>query len=119
VPLHNGHLIYYVGETGRIFGARMREHYTEHAAAMYHVYSPAEFARGEKIMLWPGRFDVKDRKSEKECIANYAHLCEPIREMTYILRFFLAPLSCQDRIRRRIEAAIAETLFGLPEHFWA
>jgi hypothetical protein len=114
VPLRDGHLIYYVGETGRSFGTRLCEHYTEHAAAMYHVYSPAEFARGQKVALWPGRFDAMHRKSEKECIANYAHLCEQIREMTFILRFFLAPLSCKDRIRRRVEAAIAQALYVAP-----
>jgi hypothetical protein len=46
---------------------------------MYHVDSPTEFARGEKIVLWPGRFDAQDRKSEKECIANSARLCGLIR----------------------------------------
>jgi hypothetical protein len=63
VPLRDGHLIYCVGETGRTFSARLQEHYMEHAAAMYHVYSPAEFARGEKVALWPGLFDATHRKS--------------------------------------------------------
>lgn len=114
VPLPEGQLIYYVGETGRTFRARLYEHYTEHAAAMYHVYSPAEFARGEKILLWPGRFDATNRKFEKECIANHAQFCGPIREMTYILRFFLAPLACSERMRRRVEAAIAQALYNTP-----
>jgi hypothetical protein len=114
VPLRAGHLIYYVGETGRNFGTRLLEHYTEHAAAMYHVYSPAEFARGEKVALWPGRFDAAHRKSGKECIAIYSQLCAQIRELTFILRFFLAPLSCEDRIRRRVEAAIANALYAAP-----
>jgi hypothetical protein len=39
VPLEHGHLIYYVGDTGRTFAVRMDEHYTQHAAANYHVYS--------------------------------------------------------------------------------
>jgi len=114
VPVRDGHLLYYVGETGRSFGARLLEHYKEHAAAMYHVYSPAEFARGEKVALWPGRFDAVHRKSAKECIANYPQLCEQIRGLTFILRFFLAPLPCEDRIRRRIEAAIAKALYAAP-----
>lgn len=114
MPLQHGHLIYYVGETGRSFRLRLREHYTEHAAAMYHVYSPAEFARGEKIVLWPGRFDATDRKSVKECIVNYANLCEHIRQMALTLRFFLAPLSCEERVQRRIEAAIAHSLYAAP-----
>ena len=116
VPLPEGHLIYYVGETGRSFAERQAEHYKEHAAAMYHVWSPTEFARGEKVELWPGRYDrdVTHRKSIKECIANYSRLSEPILKMAYILRFFLAPLSCDTRIRRRIEAAIAQSLYVTP-----
>ena len=77
VPLEEGHLIYYVGETGRGFGTRLQEQYMQHATAMYHVYSPSEFARGEKVALWPGRFDPSDRRSVPECIANYSHLCGP------------------------------------------
>jgi hypothetical protein len=114
VPLEQGHLIYYVGETGRSFSARLHEHYTEHVASMYHVYSPAEFARGEKVALWPGRFDATQRKSVKECIQNHARLCDQIREMTFILRFFLAPLCCDKRTQQRIEAAIAQALYAAP-----
>lgn len=114
VPLPDAHLIYYVGETGRDFGSRLLEHYTLHAAAMYHVYSPQEFARGEKVALWPGRFDVFDRKSVTDCIASHPRLYEPIRELTFMLRFLLAPLSCEHRIRLRVEAAIANTLYAAP-----
>lgn len=114
VALPEGHLIYYVGETGRSFGTRFREHYLEHAAAMYHVYSPAEFACGEKVALWPGHFDAMHRKSEKECITKHGELCEQIQKMTLMFRFFLAPIYCEDRIRRRIEAAIAQALYAAP-----
>ncbi|MEI7902674.1 MAG: hypothetical protein WCK89_20680 [bacterium] len=114
VPLREGHLIYYVGETGRNFRTRLLEHYMEHAAAMYHVYSPAEFARGEKVALWPGHFDTAHRKSAKECVLNYSQFCKQIGELTYILRFLLAPLACEERIRRRVEAAIAKALSDTP-----
>jgi hypothetical protein len=80
---------------------------------MYSVYSAAESARGEKVPLWPGHFGPSG-KSEKECIANYPHLCEHIRDMMLVLRFFLAPLSCDTRIRQRIEAAIARSLYDTP-----
>ncbi len=114
VPLPDGYLIYYVGETGRTFRDRLFEHYTEHASAMYHVYSPAEFARGEKVMLWPGRFDMECRKSKRECVAAYTELYGPIWEMTRMFRLFLTPLACDTRIRRRIESAIANALYATP-----
>jgi hypothetical protein len=114
VPLPDGHLIYYVGETGRSFEIRLRQHYEELVSARYHVYSAAEFARGEKAMLWPGHWDVADRKSCEECKANCERLTEPIREMMLAIRLFLAPLSCDKRTRQRIEAAIAQPLYAMP-----
>lgn len=115
VPLpDDNHLIYYVGETGRSFEIRLRQHYEELVSARYHVYSAAEFARGEKVALWPGRWDVKYRKSDDECRANCARLSDSIREMMLVLRFFLAPLSCDKRARQRMEAAIALALYDAP-----
>jgi hypothetical protein len=114
VPLPDGHLVYYVGETGRSFEIRLRQHYEELVSARYHVYSASEFAGGEKVMLWPGRWDVTDRKSDAECQTNAERLADPIRSMMLVLRFFLAPLSCDKRTRQRIEAAIAKPLYRVP-----
>jgi hypothetical protein len=114
VPLPDGHLIYYVGETGRSFDVRLRQHYEELAAARYHVYSAVEFARGEKLCVWPGHWDATDRQSDEECQANCARLSEQIQEMMLAVRFFLAPTTCDKRIRRRIEAAIAQGLYATP-----
>ena len=87
----------------------------EHAAAICHVYEPEAFARGEKVMLWPGRFDASNRKTVRECIENYPRLSEPIAEITRLMRFFVAPLACEERIRRRSEAAIALALYAAPD----
>jgi hypothetical protein len=117
VPLQNGYLIHYVGETGVSFGARLRQKQSEYDAAMYHVYSPAEFAHGEKVPLWPGYWGDEhgaNRKSKEDCRANRERLSEPIQQMASILRFFLAPLSCNDRIRQRIKTAITLPLYDLP-----
>ncbi len=114
VPLPDGHLIYYVGETGRSFNIRLRQHYKELVCARYHVYSAVEFARGEKLALWPGHWDVADRKSDEECRANCDRISGQIQEMALVLRFFLAPLSCDKRTRQRIEAAIAKPLYAVP-----
>jgi hypothetical protein len=112
MPLDMGHLIYYVGETERSFRARLFEHYIQHAAGTYHVYSSQEFARGEKVQVWPGRFDRSCRKFEKETILAYHELSQHIWAMTLMMRFFLAPLTCEQRTRKRAEAAIANALYG-------
>ena len=115
IPWEEGHLIYYVGETGRSFEVRLLEHYVEHAACMYHVYSPAEFSRGEKVELWPGRYDSLNRKSAQGCIDQYPRLCAPIAELTLLYRLFIAPLEAEARERRRVEAAIAAHLYAQPD----
>jgi hypothetical protein len=117
VPLQNGYLIHYVGETGVSFGAGLRQKYREFVAAKYHVYSATEFARGEKVTLWPGYWGDEggaNRKSKEECRANRERLSEPIQQMASIQRFFLAPLSCNDQTRQRIKSAIVLLLYDLP-----
>lgn len=114
VPLPEGHLVYYVGETGRSFATRLREHYLEHAAGMYHLYEPDAFARGEKSMVWPGLWDREDRKTVQECIEAYPQLAPTIAKMTSVLRFFLAPMDCDQRTRKRVEGALARALYEAP-----
>ena len=113
VPRPGGHLIYYVGETGRTFEGRLVEHYKEHASGFYHLYSPSEFANGEKRLVWPGRYDRHDRRSDVDCIGQYAQLTTCITELTKLYRFHLAPLELDTRLRRRVEAAIALWLYDV------
>jgi len=114
VPTSEGHLVYYVGETGRSFAVRMRQHFEELSAARYHIYSAFEFAIAHKIEVWPGRYDVLNPKSDDDCRAVCSQLRGPIQAMASMLRFFLAPISCDVRIRRRIESAIAQLLYRTP-----
>lgn len=107
-----GVLIYYVGETGRSFVARMREHYKEHAAGFYHLHDPAAFARGEKSLVWPGAYDNRDRKSPEECMAAYLEIAPVAAELAGLYRFFLAELDVDRRLRERVEAALANQLYG-------
>ncbi len=111
VPLSEGHLIYYVGETGRSFRERLLEHYREHASCFYHLYAPSEFAKGEKRLVWPGRYDLDDRKTAVECIEQYPRLAPCVAELTRLYRFMLAPLTVEYRLRQRVEAAIACHLY--------
>ena len=114
IPRPDGYLVYYVGETGTSFARRLTDHYKEHAACFYHLYSPDPFACGRKALAWPGRYDAKDRRSVLECIAAYPELAPSVAELTALYRFLLAPLSVSTRLRRRIEAAIALSLYAAP-----
>lgn len=93
----------------------MLEHYKEHASGMYHLYDPERFAKGEKIFLWPGRYDAGERKTALEYVVAFPHLCRAIAKLKGIYRFLLAPLECDARLRRRIEAAIAAELICQPD----
>lgn len=108
----NGYLIWYVGETGREFKLRLLEHYQEHAAGMYHLYEPGSLAFGSKVEIWPGRYDSANRKSIAECIAAFPSLSGSIHTLTSMYRFFVAPLACEPRMRKRIESAIADALYA-------
>jgi hypothetical protein len=111
VSLPDGELIYYVGETGRSFAQRMLEHFKEHSSGGYHLCSPEPFARGEKIPLWPGRFDPDSKTSVADFLNHLKVLWPAIIELAKMYRFFLAPFNCDRRLRQRIEAAIANCLY--------
>jgi len=114
VSLPDGYLVSYVGETGRSFTTRMVEHYKELASCMYHLYEPQKYSQGEKVPIWPGRYDKADRKTPQECIEQYSALNHVVSASVRSYRFLLAPLDCDKRLRRRVEAAIASTLMSVP-----
>lgn len=105
-------LIYYVGETGRSFGARMLEHFREHCSGGYHLYSPVDFRRGAKVPLWPGRYDSHAKTSVTDFIDKANDLWPVILELIDIYRFFCAPLELDRRMRERIESGIASHLYN-------
>jgi hypothetical protein len=51
VDTKDGHLIYYVGETGSAFRQRVRQHWCAQMAGMYHIYDLEQFALGHKHVL--------------------------------------------------------------------
>lgn len=114
VPIEDAYLVYYVGETGRSFSKRFAEHYAQHAAGFYHIYAPREFATGQKVMLWPGRHDVDQKRSVRECVEAFRSIATAISELSSLYRFFLAPSTAATGPRRRIESAIARTLYASP-----
>lgn len=114
IQSEDGELIYYVGETGRKFSIRMLEHFKEHMSGGYHLYEPTEFAKGNKVLLWPGRYDPARRTTVGEFLQEFECLTASIRELARLYRFWLAPLECERRLRERVEAALAEHLYAQP-----
>lgn len=109
--MEDGELIHYVGETGDSFAKRMLDHFKEHASGGYHLYSPEPYSEGRKICLWPGRYDRDSRTFVSDFVFKLHELWPAIVALAKTYRFYLAPLACDRRLRRRIEAAIASTLY--------
>ena len=104
----DGHLVYYVGETGRSFASRMEEHLVEQLAGKYRFYEPAAFLRGQKRLVWRG---VYGRRAEPGVAAFAEQLpafAPLLAQFIGNMRFLLAPTDCDDRARKRIEAALAD-----------
>ena len=114
VPQDSYELIYYVGETGRSFATRMQEHYKEHAAGFYHLNDADALMQGRRVMVWPGLWDVGERPTRASCVEQFPKLAPLIATLSRIYRFYVAPIECPTRLRRRIEAAIARVIAGNP-----
>lgn len=109
----DGYLISYVGETGRCIHARMAEHYREHVAGLYSLNDPTDYRKGKKLEIWPGNYG-KNKRDLGACVQASVELAPQILELSCMTRFFIAPTTCEKRIRRRVEAAIADALFEVP-----
>lgn len=48
------------------------------------------------------------------CVEASLALAAQILELSRLLRFFVAPMTCDDRIRRRIDAALADEFAKAP-----
>jgi len=110
VPTEAGELVYYVGETGRPFARRMEEHLSEQLSGRYRLYEPTAFLRGEKKLLWPGVYGPGSEPSVAGFVQQLPALAPALVLIVRAIRFHVAPTTCDDRIRRRIEAALAQHL---------
>jgi hypothetical protein len=119
VKLAEGELVYYVGKTNRSFAQRMREHFKEHLAGFYHVYSPNEFRKGERKTIWGGMYLRYKTPNTLELAKVYPTISAQIIELANIYRFFIAPVDKNQRILERIEYALAKHLYDQPEKIGA
>jgi hypothetical protein len=117
VSLPKGHLVYYVGETGKSFIERMKDHYKNRVNAEYRIYAAEEFARGEKKVIWSGIWNPPGyenspegralRNSKAVCRANRERLKESAEALVRVIRYHFAALNCEKRVRQRIEGELA------------
>jgi len=106
----SGRLVFYVGETGKSFSARMQDHLRQQLAGYYHVYEPGPFAAGTVVEVWPGAFGSQRAKRLSEFVAKLPELAGHLADFVQSMRFYLAPMDVPQRIRQRVEAALADAL---------
>jgi hypothetical protein len=110
----SGELIYYVGETGRNFRSRFVEHFKEQLAGWYRLYDPTLMRAGKKRLLWRGMYGRDKEESPTLFVAQLPSLAPALQSYVRLIRFHLAPVDVEARLRKRIEAALAAHLRDQP-----
>ena len=112
IQYQSEYLVYYVGQTGTSFALRNLQHIQSYLNGFYRIYDPEMFAKGEKVLIWGGMWkpDRKDPKFMTEFLINYPQFAPKILSFVGIFRLFIAPIDGNERVRERIEAAVAESL---------
>lgn len=116
IPFKKQYLTYYVGETGKSFASRHIWHTRDYLHGLYRVYDPHQFGQGTKTFVWGGMWKPGTRGARHmlEFLNRYAELSSIIYEFLGQFRIFLTPLDAKERVRRRIEAAVANRLYEQP-----
>jgi len=115
IPLkgQEGELVYYVGETGRPFPPRMVEHVESYLSCEYGINDPAILQEGKRFRIWEGLW--RGAKIQ-DFLDRYEELSGEIMELLHLYRLYLLPLTCDAKMRKRIEGGIVlEAQGGLKE----
>lgn len=110
VKYGNGYLIDYIGETGRTFRQRMKEHLIETLGGNYRICDPDMLLQGKEKIIWDGLWRRGTRDKIIEFIENYESNATVIKKYIGIHDIFLAPLAVDRRRRQLIEGNIAKII---------
>jgi hypothetical protein len=114
VKTKDGEFIYYVGETGKSFTKRMIEHLKEYLSGYYRILDPIELAKGSKVVLWRGMFMKGPKPDITDFVRHNERYMPALRGMLDLFNIWIFPADCPKNIRRRIEGAIAKSLYSQP-----
>lgn len=97
----------HIGQTGTSFYQRMKEHVINTLGGNYRISDSQALSRGESKILWDGLWREGTRERLPEFLRDSTRLFEEAKRNLKLERVFVAPLEAEDRMRRRIEGAIA------------
>jgi hypothetical protein len=71
------------------------------------IHDPKWFARRHKHVLWRGIYENNREAGLADFVERLPTLAPALADVVRLIRFHLAPLTCDTRLRRWIEAALA------------
>jgi hypothetical protein len=108
------HWAYYIGETGKMFAQRHLDHLRSYFSGEYRIYDTAEFTEGKKSLVWGGAYGQRNRHKLSEFRDREKYFLKNVQEFVSLLNIFLISFPVDQRLRKRLEAALASELKGQP-----
>lgn len=114
------YLVHYVGETGNSFKNRLDEHLKSLKTGKYRIYDPVEFLKAQKKLLWNPYFKGALRRQNylSEFEEFHSMIVNEIQRYIDLFYLFIIPFEGNNRIRKRLEAAIAKTVKAVSKNFF-
>lgn len=110
IKVGDSYRLTHIGQTGTSFYHRMKEYIINLLGGNYRICDPDLLARGEVKLLWNGLWREGTRERLPEFLRDSTRLFETAKRNLKLEKIFIAPLDVEDRLRRRIEGAIAKTI---------
>jgi len=110
VPVGDSFRITHIGQTGTSFYARLKEHVIQTLGGNFRICDPVAMAKGENKVLWDGLWRPGRHAKLPEFLRDGPELLEAARSCFKLEKAFVAPLITEDRLRRRIEGAMASQI---------
>jgi hypothetical protein len=110
VLVGDSYRITHIGQTGTSFYQRLKEHVIQTLGGNFRICDPVAMAKGENKVLWDGLWRPGRHAQLPEFLRAGPALFEAARACFKLERAFVAPLAVEDRMRRRIEGAIAKQI---------
>lgn len=115
VPLIEGpYRVLYVGETGRSFFERAKEHIIQTLGGNYRICDADELVYGRETIVWDGMWRSGTRDRVSELILNVEFITSAALAYLKIKKLYLAPIDCSREQRRRIEGGLVSALRSHP-----
>jgi len=109
-----GSVISYIGETGKSFKERFKDHMIHTAGGNYRIYDPDSEIQGIGHILWNGLWRKGTRDKMPEFVARMIELAPAIKKSLEHSEIYVAPFESERRVRQRIEGAIADHIKAQP-----